>query len=154
NVLQLLESHPHCSSQCPWTCYPSSILINGSLSSGHVSQAFQTARVVSILKTLVDTSDISGYRSNQLRDINQCGFKPAHSTETALIAVTEASDILTDLGITATAWKWFESYLEDHHYQVTWKGYTSAPCRLSSGVPQGLLLGPLRFSLYTFPLAE
>ncbi|KAI4899347.1 hypothetical protein NFI96_007432, partial [Prochilodus magdalenae] len=75
-------------------------------------------------------------------------FKPAHSTETALITVTErlhaarsaklssvlilldlsaAFDtvnhkillsVLTDLGITGTAWKWFESYLEDRHYQV------------------------------------
>ncbi|KAI4888278.1 hypothetical protein NFI96_012149 [Prochilodus magdalenae] len=26
--------------------------------------------------------------------------------------------VLTDLGITGTAWKWFESYLEDRHYQV------------------------------------
>ncbi|KAI4877151.1 hypothetical protein NFI96_007173, partial [Prochilodus magdalenae] len=26
--------------------------------------------------------------------------------------------VLTDLGITSTAWKWFESYLEDRHYQV------------------------------------
>ncbi|KAI4883960.1 hypothetical protein NFI96_007734 [Prochilodus magdalenae] len=25
---------------------------------------------------------------------------------------------LTDLGITGTAWKWFESYLEDRHYQT------------------------------------
>ncbi|KAI4892208.1 hypothetical protein NFI96_024095, partial [Prochilodus magdalenae] len=62
--------------------------------------------------------------------------------------------VLTDLGITGTAWKWFESYLEDRHYQVTWNGSTSAPCRLSTGVPQGSVLGPLLFSLYTLSLGE
>ncbi|KAI4880976.1 hypothetical protein NFI96_001098 [Prochilodus magdalenae] len=41
--------------------------------------------------------------------------------------------VLTNLGITGTTWKWFESYLEDRHYQVTWKGSMSAPWRLSMG---------------------
>ncbi|KAI4904406.1 hypothetical protein NFI96_027986 [Prochilodus magdalenae] len=115
----------------------------------HVTQAFKTTRVVPILKRpLLDSLDISSYRPNQLQDINQSGFKPAHSTETALITVTErlhaarsaklspvlilldlstAFDtvnhkillsVLTDRGITGTAWRWFESYLEDCHYQV------------------------------------
>ncbi|KAI4895171.1 hypothetical protein NFI96_005324, partial [Prochilodus magdalenae] len=132
--------------------------INCSLSSGHVPKAFKTARVVPILKTpSLDSSDISSYRPNQLQDINQSSFKHAHSTETAL-AVTErlhaarsaklssvlilldlsaAFDtvnhkillsVLTNLGITSTAWKWFESYLEDRHYQVAWNGSTSASC--------------------------
>ncbi|KAI4889608.1 hypothetical protein NFI96_014629 [Prochilodus magdalenae] len=178
--------------------------------SGHVPQAFKTARAVPILKKpSLDSSDISSYRpvsllsflskilehavynqlsfflsQNQLQDINQSGFKPANSTETALIAVTErlqtarsaklssvlillnlsaAFDtvnhkillsVLTDLGITGTAWKWFESYLEDRHYQVTWNGSTSALCGLSTGVPQGSVLGPLLFSLYTLSLGE
>ncbi|KAI4894024.1 hypothetical protein NFI96_002878 [Prochilodus magdalenae] len=64
-----------------------SSLMNCSLSSGHVTQAFKTARVVPILKKpSLDSSDVSSYRPNQLQDINQSGFKPAHSTETALIA--------------------------------------------------------------------
>ncbi|KAI4875881.1 hypothetical protein NFI96_009458 [Prochilodus magdalenae] len=187
-----------------------SSLINCSLSSGHVPQAFKTARVVPILrKPSLDSSDISSYRpvsllsflskilertvdnqlsfflsQNQLQDINQSGFKSAHSTETALIAVTEKLhaarsaklssvlilldlsaafntvnhkillSVLTDLGITGTAWKWFESYLEDRHYQVTWNGSTSAPCRLFTGVPQGLVLRPPLLPLYTLSLGE
>ncbi|KAI4880616.1 hypothetical protein NFI96_021162, partial [Prochilodus magdalenae] len=160
DILQLLESSNP--TTCPLDPIPSpllrsisldllpfiSSLINSSLSSGCVPQAFKTARVVPILKKpLLDSSDVSSYRPNQLQDINQSGFKPAHSTETALIAVTErlqtarsaklssvlilldlsaAFDtvnhkillsVLTDLGITGTAWKWFESYLEDRHYQ-------------------------------------
>ncbi|KAI4903096.1 hypothetical protein NFI96_009468 [Prochilodus magdalenae] len=62
--------------------------------------------------------------------------------------------VLTDLGITGTAWKWFESYLEERHYQLSWKGSTSAPRWLSTGITQDLVLGPLLFSLYTCSLGN
>ncbi|KAK3558190.1 hypothetical protein QTP86_013016 [Hemibagrus guttatus] len=160
-------------------------VINGSLTSGHVPTAFKKARVIPILKKpALDPSDISNYRPNNLHDPNQSGFKAAHSTETALLAVTEklhaarsakrssvlilldlsaAFDTvnhktllstLRSLGICGTAWEWFASYLDGHSYQVTWKGLTSAPRRLSTGVPQGSVLGPLLFSLYTHSLRK
>ncbi|KAK3531957.1 hypothetical protein QTP86_002245 [Hemibagrus guttatus] len=185
-------------------------VINGSLMSGHVPTAFKKARVIPILKKpALDPSDISNYRpvsllsflskilervvcnqlsdylmQNNLLDPNQSGFKAAHSTETALLAVTEklhaarsaklssvlilldlsaAFDTvnhktllstLRSLGICGTAWEWFASYLDGRSYQVTWKGLTSAPRRLSTGVPQGSVLGPLLFSLYTHSLGK
>ncbi|KAK3529935.1 hypothetical protein QTP86_009327 [Hemibagrus guttatus] len=137
-------------------------VINGSLTSGHVPTAFKKARVIPILKKpALDPSDISNYKPNNLHDPNQSGFKAAHSTETALLAVTEklhaarsaklSSVILLDLsaafdtvnhktllstlrslGICGTAWEWFASYLDGRSYQVTWKGLTSAPRRLST----------------------
>ncbi|KAK3514819.1 hypothetical protein QTP70_032529 [Hemibagrus guttatus] len=185
-------------------------VINGSLTSGHVPTAFKKARVIPILKKpALDPSDISNYRpvsllsflskilkrvvcnqlsdyllQNNLHDPNQSGFKAAHSTETALLAVTEklhaarsaklssvlilldlsaAFDTvnhktllstLRSLGICGTAWEWFASYLDGRSYQVTWKGLTSAPRRLSTGVPQGSVLGPLLFSIYTHSLGK
>ncbi|KAK3568848.1 hypothetical protein QTP86_017954, partial [Hemibagrus guttatus] len=48
------------------------------------------SRVIPILKKpALDPSDISNYRPNNLHVPNQSGFKAAHSTETALLAVTE-----------------------------------------------------------------
>ncbi|KAK3567314.1 hypothetical protein QTP86_018251, partial [Hemibagrus guttatus] len=61
---------------------------------------------------------------------------------------------LRSLGICGTAWEWFASYLDGRSYQVAWKGLTSAPCRLSTGVPQGSVLGSLLFSLYTHSLGK
>ncbi|KAK3525509.1 hypothetical protein QTP86_033212, partial [Hemibagrus guttatus] len=105
---------------------------------------------------------ISDHHLNNLHDPNQSGFKAAHSTETAILAVNEKLDaarsaklssvlILLDLsaafdtvnhktllstlrslGICGTAWEWFASYLDGCSYQVTWKGLTSAPRRLST----------------------
>ncbi|KAI5623819.1 hypothetical protein C0J50_16500 [Silurus asotus] len=162
-----------------------STIINGSLTSGYVPTTFKQARVIPILKKpALDPSDINNYRPNNLHDPNQSGFKTAHSTETALLAVSEklhaarsaklssvlifldlsaAFDTvnhntllstLKSLGICGTAWKWFASYLEGRSYQVTWRGSTSAPCRLTTGVPQGSVLGPLLFSLYTHSIGE
>ncbi|KAK3544416.1 hypothetical protein QTP86_011167 [Hemibagrus guttatus] len=124
-------------------------VINGSLTSGHVPTAFKKARVIPILKKpALDPSDISNYRPNNLHDPNQSGFKAAHSTETALLAVTEklhaarsaklssvlilldlsaAFDTvnhktllstLRSLGICGTAWEWFASYLDGRSYQI------------------------------------
>ncbi|KAK1788054.1 hypothetical protein P4O66_016518, partial [Electrophorus voltai] len=57
---------------------------------------------------------------NQLHDPNQSGYKPAHCTKMALIAVTEklhATKAAKQLGVTGSAWRWFQSYLDGQSYQ-------------------------------------
>ena len=119
---------------------------------------------------------------NNLLDPHQSGFKTGHSTETALLSVTTAlqsaraasrSSViilldlsaafdtvnhrillarLSEMGITGTALQWISSYLSGRSYQVSWGGDVSDPRQLSTGVPQGSVLGPLLFSLYTTSL--
>ena len=185
-------------------------LINASLTAGNFPSAFKTARVTPLLKKpSLNPSDVNNYRpvsllsflsktleraifnqlssylhQNDLLDPHQSGFKVGHSTETALLAVTESLHaarahslssvlILLDLsaafdtvdhqillstlkekGVVGSACSLLASYLTGRSYQVTWRGSISKPRSLTTGVPQGSVLGPLLFSLYTTSLGH
>ncbi|KAG5839959.1 hypothetical protein ANANG_G00210920 [Anguilla anguilla] len=180
-------------------------LVNSSLSSECFPSSFKLAHVTPLLKKpTLDPSVIQNYRpasllpflsktieraasnqlssfllQNNLLDPHQSSFRPGHSTETALLSVSESLHaaqaasrssvlILLDLsaaidtvdhpillsslaamGICGTALDWIESYLSGRSFQVAWAGAVSAPRPLATGVPQGSVLGPLLFSLYT-----
>ena len=57
-------------------------------------------------------------------------------------------------GIGGTALEWFRSYLSNHTQFVNVNVSTSERHVLQFGVPQGLTLGPLLYSLYTSPLSD
>ncbi|XP_052351813.1 uncharacterized protein LOC127915630 [Oncorhynchus keta] len=149
-------------------------LIKSSLTAGYVPSVFKRARVAPLLKKpTLDPSDVNNYRpvsllsfisktleravlgqlslylsQNDLLDPNQSGFKTSHSTETALLCITEALrtakanslssalilldlsaafdtvnhqillSTLSELGISGAAHAWIASYLTGRSYQV------------------------------------
>ena len=57
-------------------------------------------------------------------------------------------------GIHNTAFARFKSYLYDRFQTVSVNNMQSDPVNLSCGIPQGSILGPVLFTLYTTPLAS
>ena len=125
-------------------------------------------------------------QTNNLFFENQYGFRPGHSTEYAALELTDRiitdmdknhfplniyldlskafdtlnHDILLDklyyYGIRGTPLKLIKSYLAERHQFVEFRHVKSNMQTLSTGVPQGSILGPLLFLIYIndFPLAS
>ncbi len=58
------------------------------------------------------------------------------------------------IGITGTAFEWFSSYLTGRQQFVIYQKHKSSTKSISSGVPQGSVLGRLLFTIYMLPIGQ
>ena len=118
-------------------------------------------------------------KAHHLYEVFQSAYRQLHSTETALLRVqndllravdthlldlSAAFDTInhqrllhtleSSFGIKGKVLDWFQSYLTGRTQTVQIKKSTSEPHELKYGVPQGSVLGPILFTIYTTPLGQ
>ena len=187
----------------PILCHPLKEIINISFATGIYPDKLKLAEIIAVFKNKGDPRLFLNYRPiSLLSNINkifeklvharlysflelhdciyelQFGFRTKHSTNHALMSLTETIRVALDnsnfacgifvdfqkafdtvdhnillqklehYGIRGLANNWFKSYLSNRKQYVSVNGYHSKTEVMKFGVPQGSVLGPLLFLIY------
>ena len=133
--------------------------------------------VASRLKTYLNANNLSNkyqsaYKANHstetalLRVLNDiiCLQPNKHPIMLVLLDLSAAFDtvdkhilferLYSYFGIRGTALRWFQSYMSDRTMSVAIENQFSKSIPVRFGVPQGSVLGPILFTMYTTPLCD
>ena len=147
---QLDPLPPSFFNQCLDTLLPYiTTVVNNSLVSSSFPESFKSAIVRPLLKICNDIP--SALDNKNVALLSLLDLSAAFDTIDHSILLSRLQTCY-EHGISSSVLSWFESYFSGLFQSVSVHGTVFTPSPLLYGVPQGSVLGPILFVLYTYPL--